>query len=97
LGETGPDEQLLNEVRVHIDEWHALAKRTKDFEDKAREDPRTYASLTFGYICAHRRHIRRLLRKRLGVKVRYFGIRSEQCVACGGCGPASACWGGGET
>jgi hypothetical protein len=82
MGETELEKQLLNEVRAHIDEWHAFAKRTKHFEEKAREDPRTYASLTFGYIRAHRRHIRRLLRKRFGVKVRYFGIRSEQYVAC---------------
>ena len=69
-------------MRAHIDEWHALAKRKEDFEDKAREEPPTYASLAFGYIRAHR-HIRPLLGKPFGVKGRYFGIRSEQYVACG--------------
>ena len=37
MGETGPDENLLNEVRAHIDEWHASAKRTKYFEEKFRK------------------------------------------------------------
>jgi hypothetical protein len=36
----------------------------------------------FGQIRGHRRHVRRLLRKRFGVKVRYFWFRSEQYVAC---------------
>ena len=70
MGETGPDENLLDEVRAHIDEWHASAKRTKYFEEKAREDPRTYASSAFWFIRGTRRHVRRLLRKRFGVKVR---------------------------
>jgi hypothetical protein len=78
----GPDEELLKDVRTHIDEWHASAKRTKDFEEKAREDPRKYASSAFWFIRGTRRHVRWLLRKRFGVKVRYFGLRSEQYVAC---------------
>jgi hypothetical protein len=82
MGQARPDDHFLDEVCAHIDEWHASAKRTKDLEEKAREDPRTYASLALDFIRSRRRHIRRLLRKRFGVKVRYFGFRSEQYVAC---------------
>jgi len=82
MGEAGPHEYLLNEVRAHIDEWHASAEQTKYFEEKARENPRSYASSAFDFIRSRRRHIRRLLRKRFGVKVRYSWFRSEQYVAC---------------
>jgi len=78
---TRPENKIGEEVRASIGEWRALERRTKHFQQKASQDPRTYASLAFVQIRNSRRHIRRLLRKRFGVKVRYFWLHSEQHVA----------------
>src|SRR5688500_15244989 len=73
--------QQGDKVRASIDEWRAHKKLTKDFEKKANENPNVYASSAFYHIRGTRRHLRRLLRKRFGVKVRYFGFRSQQYIA----------------
>jgi hypothetical protein len=70
MDEMGTGDHFITEVRTHMDEWHAAKKRTKDLEEKGKEDPYPYASLGFWFIRGTRRHIRRLLRKRFGVKVR---------------------------
>jgi DNA-binding CsgD family transcriptional regulator len=73
--------QQGDKVRASIDEWRARMKLTKGFEKKASENPNIYASSAFYHIRGTRRHLRRLLRKRFGVKVRYFGFRSQQYIA----------------
>lgn len=58
-----------------------VRETNKAFRGEGKRRSRTYASSAFGHIRTHRRHIRRLLRKRFGVKVRYSWYRSEQYVA----------------
>jgi DNA-binding CsgD family transcriptional regulator len=70
-----------DEVRTSIDKWREHRKQAQDFEQKAGESPNVYASSAFHHIRGTRRHLRRLLRKRFGVKVRYFGFRSQQHIA----------------
>src|SRR5215204_961555 len=73
--------QRDDEVRASINEWQARKKQARDFEQKASENPSIYASSAFYHIRGRRRHLRRLLRKRFGVKVSYFGFRSKQYIA----------------
>src|SRR5215212_7977942 len=73
--------QQGNKVRASIDEWREHKKQAKHFEQKASENANIYASSAFYHIRGTRRHLRRLLRKRFGVKVRYFGFRSKQYIA----------------
>ena len=70
-----------DKVRASIEEWREHKKQAKDFEQKASENANIYASSAFYHIRGTRRHLRRLLRKRFGVKVRYFGFRSKQYIA----------------
>jgi hypothetical protein len=81
MGEVWPEDNSLEKVRASKDEWHSLEKRRTDFEQKANENPGFYASSAFYFIRGTRRHLRRLLRRRFGVKVRYHWWRSEQYVA----------------
>ena len=69
------------DIRAAKAEWLELEEKTKYFEQKASENPRLYASSAFYHIRGTRRHVRRLLRKKFGVKVRYFGFRSQQYIA----------------
>ena len=69
------------DIRASKAEWLEREKKTKRFEQLASENPRLYASSAFYRIRGTRRHLRRLLRKRFGVKVRYFGFHSQQYVA----------------
>jgi DNA-binding CsgD family transcriptional regulator len=75
------DDKVADKVRASIHEWREHKKKAKYFEQKANENPRLYASSAFYHVRGTRRHIRRLLRKRFGVKVRYFGFRSKQYIA----------------
>jgi hypothetical protein len=75
------DHRLAHKVSSSINEWREAKKRAVFFERKANESPRAYASSAFYHIRGTRRHLRRLLRKRFGVKVRYFGFRSKQYIA----------------
>src|SRR5918993_2868320 len=68
-------------VAASIYEWREHKKQAKDLEQKANENPNFYSSSAFYHIRGTRRHLRRLLRKRFGVKVRYFGLRSKQYIA----------------
>jgi DNA-binding CsgD family transcriptional regulator len=74
------DDRATDKVRASIYEWAEHKRRTKRFEQKANENPRFYASSAFYHIRGTRRHLRRLLRKRFGVKVRYLGFRSKQYI-----------------
>jgi DNA-binding CsgD family transcriptional regulator len=75
------DDNTADKVRASIYEWRESKKRAKYFEQKANGNPRFYASSAFYFIRGTRRHLRRLVRKRFGVKVRYFGLRSKQYIA----------------
>ena len=55
--------KFADKVRASRDEWQKHKKETKHFEQKANEDPRSYASTAFLHIRGTRRHLRRLLRK----------------------------------
>src|SRR5829696_3631659 len=70
-----------DKVSASINEWREHKKRINDFEHKASENPNFYASSAFYHIRGTRRHLRRLLRRKYGVKVRYFGFRSKQYIA----------------
>jgi hypothetical protein len=75
------DDQFADKVRASMYEWRESKRQTKYFEQKVNENPRFYASSAFYHIRGTRRHLRRLLRRRFGVKVRYYGWRSEQYIA----------------
>jgi RNA polymerase sigma factor (sigma-70 family) len=74
-------DNTADKVRTSIYEWRESKERTKHFEKKADEYLRFYASSALYHVRGTRRHLRRLLRKKFGVKVRYFGFRSKQYIA----------------
>ncbi len=78
---TGRGHKISEDIRASIAKWREHEGRTKYFGQKASENPSLYASSAFYHIRGTRRHLRRLLRKRFGVKVRYFGFRSKQYIA----------------
>lgn len=81
MGRADRDNRIAEEVRAAEEEWLESRKRRQHFKAKAFDDPRAFASSTFFWIRGTRRHIRRLLRKRFGVKVRNRFFHNWQYIA----------------
>jgi hypothetical protein len=58
-------------VRDRVVAWRGATEWLENQELRAREDPRAFVSMFVPYVLRQRRHIRRFLLRRFGVKVNY--------------------------